>query len=741
MVIKMIRAFMWGVVALLSPLTLAQTVALESTQRLPQWTESYSLQQAANRTELRVHGLNPEMTMGFGGRYDRIVTDAELTLAFAVSPAMVDTVSQLRVSMNRQVIGVLPLRKSMSERPQRQKLKVDPRLFSRYNELTIELISEVALGQCTLASPAAWVEFLEASELTLTYQQLKVANELAFFPEPWFDKNDFNPVQLHFVTTNEITLAQIESHAVLASYFGKEANWRPFTVSKHQLAPRSSLLDDERWRNDWPKAHAVMTLTNDQRPWPLHHLPKVSEPQVSMIDNPAHPAYKVLLISAQDDQQLRAAVQTFVLSNKGMSGNKVSVNPQNFAARDAYQAPRWVNIDKPLTLSSLVDHPSELQRSARNNTPINIDLRMPPDLFKWQRHGIPIDLKFRYTPPVDADDSRLLVSVNNEFVKGFNLNPSGNENTVERVRIPILDGNLLADTNLQLPSFKLDAINQLRFEFSFGMSKDVCKTLPLLNARGAIDGSSTIDLSGYEHYVALPDTHLFIKTGYPFTRWDDLSQTQVVVPENMSADVYQTLLQLIAKFSAATGYPATQLNLVTVADAQESDRDILIVGQQALQGWLEKFGDRQLLQQLSTHNVAATQQLLYQPGVALENTGPSAAVIGFQSPFEPNRSVVAVTATTDSYLTRIREVLRNDALSSSFSGAMSVITPARVDTYAAVTPYYVGTLGWWNKLLYHLAKYPLVVTILGILMLFVLVLALYRLFAARAQARKASLSQ
>lgn len=117
-------------------------------------------------------------------------------------------------------------------------------------------------------------------------------------------------------------------------------------------------------------------------------------PTIRVIPNPAYPAYKLLLIAAPDEQQLRATVSTFVLSNQTMSGDRVVVNPQPIEPREAYQAPRWVSTQRPVQISELVDHPSELQRSARNTAPVNVELRLPPDLFIWQRNGIPLICAF-----------------------------------------------------------------------------------------------------------------------------------------------------------------------------------------------------------------------------------------------------------------------------------------------------------------------------------------------------------
>ena len=112
-------------------------------------------------------------------------------------------------------------------------------------------------------------------------------------------------------------------------------------------------------------------------------------------------------------------------------------------------------------------------------------------------------------------------------------------------------------------------------------------------------------------------------------------------------------------------------------------------------------------------------------------------MVSFASPLSPKRTVVALTATTDSYLTRLQQVLNNAEQTNQFHGFMALITPARVQSFDTIAPYYVGTLGWWNQFTYHLAQYPLVVTLIALLAVVVLALMLFRLFSAKAKRRAA----
>ncbi|PTB90392.1 hypothetical protein C9927_00035 [Pseudidiomarina aestuarii] len=705
---------------------------------LPKWQERYTIGSMTTQAPLRVSGINTQMQIGFGGRFDQVVTDARFRVNYQISPAIIDVVTQVRVLLNNEVTGVIPLRAENAGSKQSAVIDLDPRLFSTYNELKFELLSEVNQGQCTSASPSAWFEVLRDSELMLEYQQLKVANELAYFPEPWFDKNDFGFTQLAFILPELKNTAFLEATSILTSYFGVQADWREMRIDTmdYQFDRPSTSTD---WRTRWPKRHSILMMTNEDKPWALRNIPAASATQLRVMDNPAYPTYKLLVLHAPTAQDLVRAAATIAVSSKGMSGDQIEVQPRELEPRLAYQAPRWIPIDRPVRFSELVDHPSELERSAANRTPVQIELRLPPDLFTWQKYGIPIDLRFRYTPPIVRDESRVLVNVNNEFVKGFTMTEAGVENPEERLRIPIIDGGLFSEENVQIPSFKLGAINQLQFEFSFGSISDSCRVMPLQNARGAVDSNSMIDLRGYEHYVAMPDMHLFAKTGYPFTRYDDLSNTKIVVPKEMNSDILQTLLIVTSKLSSASGYPAVKLDIVTIDEVTtDMTYDFLLIGSTVLQEWFARFGQAELKIQVAGHGIAGQSNLLFDPELALRNNGPSAAVVGFQSPFYEQGSVVAITATSDGYLRRVREAFNDSSQTDKFTGFLSILTPANVDSYDTIQPYYIGTLSWWKRFTYHLSQYPMLVTLMALLAVLILTLLIVRVMQGKAKQRKAS---
>src|SRR5690606_24378563 len=92
---------------------------------------------------------------------------------------------------------------------------------------------------------------------------------------------------------------------------------------------------------------------------------------------------------------------------------------------------------------------------------------------------------------------------------------------------------LRRDESLSIPSFKVGSRNTLRFDFSFtstigSAQRDTCQTILPPDIHAAIDDDSTIDFSGFPHYLAMPNLSAFADAGFPFSRMADLSDTIVV---------------------------------------------------------------------------------------------------------------------------------------------------------------------------------------------------------------------
>lgn len=700
---------------------------------LPEHESSWTFRELAGETDLRVDGMANRMTLGFGSRMDQIATGGTLYLNYAYSPTLIRDISQLRIRLNGELLRAVRLPADQADQRHQVRINLPAEYFDRYNEIEFELLGETMGAECAVVSPAAWLEFAGDSRIDVQRRQLVVTNDLSWFPEPFFDSRDFSRLHLHYLFPDESGREYIAAMGLLSSYFGKEANWRSIEAHLYRYPIHDEQAHEVR---TWPDYHAIVLMTNAERPWLLRDMPDVDAPTVRIITNPVNQAYKMLLVQAPERSELITTVQGLIEHPVGMSGPELVVRNVDIRPREAYSAPRWISTKRPVSFSELVDFDTDLQRTGYRNSPIGVNLRLPPDLFTWQRHGIPIDLKFRYTPPIQIDESRLRVFVNNEFIKGYTLTESGMGGVNQRIRVPLLESNPFAQPTLQIPAFKLGAINRLDFEFSFSSRSEECRVRPLGNTMGAIDGDSRIDLRGYEHYTQMPNLQLFVKTGYPFSKYDDLSNTLLVMSREPTDTEIRAAMTSLGLVGAATGHHGSLLRVRYVDElTRQDDEDLLIIGGNALREFLSRFGRENLDRQLRSHGLSGQQSLLFSAQETVQISGPSAALVSFESPLQRNATVVALTANQDEFLGQVESLLRTPERNTDVVGFMTVITPGSERHLNTYDPYYVGKLSFWKRMHYHLSRYPVLVSVITLVALITIVLILYWFFASIARRR------
>ncbi|WP_043176394.1 cellulose biosynthesis cyclic di-GMP-binding regulatory protein BcsB, partial [Burkholderia ambifaria] len=176
---------------------------------------------------VRLRGADDARTINAGVRLDRVVTGARLRLTYAYSPSLVFPMSHLKVSMNGEVIATVPFDATRAGRTVTQDIPIDPRYFSDFNQIGLRLIAHYTLDHCEDPSNSAlWADVSPTSELILDESPLRLPNDLALLPAPFFDRRDNGLLRLPFVLPASPDSATLRSAGVLASWFGAQADYR-----------------------------------------------------------------------------------------------------------------------------------------------------------------------------------------------------------------------------------------------------------------------------------------------------------------------------------------------------------------------------------------------------------------------------------------------------------------------------------------------------------------------------------
>lgn len=280
-----------------------------------------------------------------------------------------------------------------------------------------------------------------------------------------------------------------------------------------------------------------------------------------------------------------------------------------------------------------------------------------------------------------------------------------------------------------------------------------CRDIIIDNMRGTIEADSTLDLSGYEHFIAMPNLGVFQSSGFPFTRMADLSETAVVMPANAGVEEISLYLDVMGRFGDSTGLPASAVS-VTQGDHDEplEGKDLLVLASGSNQPLLQRWADRlpasltgqssfemsDLVHRMRTWVGSDTRanQRQARSSLALATGGAGAFLTGFESPLDSGRSVVVIAAASPDKLVDISSALRGgEDYEESIQGSLAVINGKRISSLVADEQYYVGELGWLRYLQWLLAHNLFWMLLLTAVAVSLASLLLFFTLRARANAR------
>lgn len=705
-----------------------------------------TLKQLGRRDTINLQGTEASDVVSFGVRADQVVTGAQLVLDYSYSPALLADLSQINVLVNDELAASLALPKEGAGTPQQQIVNIPPQLITEFNRLRLQFIGHYNMGCEDPLHSSLWAKINNSSELKLQVAQIQLKDDLSILPLPFFDRRDSRRVDLPLVFAAPPSAAALEAAGALSSWIGALAAYRgaSFTAGVGQL----------------PEQGNAIVLANAKEPVQLDdlQLPAAKGPTVTMLTNPRDPYGKLLVISGRDDAEIKLAADAVAVGGKALDGSSVVIDRlEPLSPRQPYDAPNWLPTSRPVKLGELIE-PARLSVSGYNPGNISIPMQLPPDLFNWREAGVPLDLKYRYTPQQVSGNSSLLVSFNDTFVKSMPLPSVGSLGGGSKL-LELLekDDSLPREASALVPVANAIPRSQLQLRFMFDYVKEgECRDIIIDNMRGLIDPDSTLDLRGYEHFIALPNLGVFNDSGFPFTRMADLSESAVVMPNASGPAEWSAYLTVLGRFGQATGYPATAVKVVAAGEVQSvSDKDLLVLASGDNQPLLEQWADRLPAvndggrQRFSLSDLTLRVRDWITPPAQADQSKPllqvtysgansSTYLSGFESPLKAGRSVVVIAAgKPESLADATAALLGGDQYKDSIQGSLAVINGKQITSLVADEQYYVGSLGLFKRVQWMLSQHPLwllLVTVLGLAMVSGLT---YLGLRARAQKRLA----
>lgn len=670
---------------------------------------TFTFRQLGARFPFNLRGVDSSDSVFFNVRADEVITGARTTLHYSYSPSLLTDFSHINVLVNDEVVHTLPVTAEGAGKPQTVEVELPARLIAATNQLRLQLIGHYTLECEDPLHSSLWANVSNQSSLSLNIEKIALTDDLSILPLPFFDLRDVNRLEMPMVFLGTPQAGALEAGGIVASWLGALADQRGARF--HAL--QDSLPD---------QGHAIVFALRDALKGQLD-VPDVQGASITMLPNPQDPNGKLLVISGTNGEQLRQAAQALVAGGSILSGAQVQVRqaPQ-MQPREPYDAPRWLNSSRPVKFGELMSA-QRLDVRGYDSPAIRMNLRLPPDLFTWRAAPVDVDLKYRYSAQPGSVNSSLLVGVGEHFLKSIPLYGLTQLEARNSRFADAAPGELLPmEESVQVPLYQLMNRSELNFRYMYDYIKQgECKDALLDNVRGQIDPESTIDISGRNHYLEMPDLEAFSDAGFPFTRMADLSETVVVLsdaPDEKELSVYLTAL---GRMGESTGYPATGVTVVKAAESQKvGDKDILLVGaadslKRVWGQYLPEYGAAEKKQFGTSDLVYRTSDWVspnprdriqdLQNEIQYASEGRSGLITGFESPLQSGRSVVALTGTDSEALLDVSAALLGvHPDQERIKGSAVIVRGEKISALLAEKTYAVGSLDIWTRLQWTLAN-------------------------------------
>jgi cellulose synthase (UDP-forming) len=565
------------------------------------------------------------------------------------------------------------------------------------NELTIQLAGQ-GNGACAAAGQKdqPWFRIDPGSEVSLEAQPLVLASEMAALPEPFLEHLANSPVLLPVVFMHAPDSVTLESAGVLASWFGAQADDSGVRYSE-QLG-------------QLPNGNAIVLLLGSER---VEGEGDGQQASVSVQDNPKDRFGKLLVIHGQTSDDLLAVTQALATGQLKMAGSLAKLTgPVQLGTRGPNDAPRWIHTNR-VTLDDLV---GRAERRNNGQSPVNVYMHLAPDYNFGVQQNMYLHLAYSVDSPELAKSSNIASTLN-----GVPLGSVPLLNKAQSADIPLVD----------VPAAVYANTLQLQFYF-VPAGADACAP-GSGNSSAQILGSSFLDLGGAVHYTQLPNLRLFAKSGFPFTRMADFSQTAVVLPANPGTEVTGLYLDLMGYFGAQTGYPAVRVQVASAADASRfQDKDLLVLGTfPDLSSVSEITGNLPLTYAERSFTLSQRARWGMLPDRLLRRNSdlwhtlkdgttiwPEGILEGTASPFAHGRSVVVIAGRDTSALPQLASALLATMPVDGIENTVSLWTGGNFISYPLSTPVYgSGDLPWYRAFGYWLPHHLtlLLALLLGVL--------------------------
>jgi cellulose synthase operon protein B len=611
---------------------------------------------------LRLKGQYAESRLGFtrprGWKLDEKTGTVQAKIRFQHSPALYANRSNLTVLVNGRSVGSAPLNRKQSQVGELL-VNIPPNLLQDYNDITM-VAQQNDSQECTdPSSPSLWTEILPDSTITFKYQNQPNSSLLNFshYPYPIFDQLGLETNKVVFIQPSQVEQSWLTSAARFQAALGRVADFRPLetgiaaNIASVQDSDRVVILGTPTEQpvlsqlKDLPlKIAGGKILDNNQNPIP--------EDRGVLILTQAKKdgGAPILIITGNSAKGVAKAAQFLSQPDlrKMGTGQVVFVDKvQETTTPGSRQWARYLPEANSFSLSDLkINNDNkpfkDVTVSGSGAPPIEIDFRaLPDDRFV---RGSSMNLSYSYGPQINPRTSAVQVFLDGNFIGGARLTDDrGEQRKSLKVDLP---------ANLVTPNSKLQVFFRMNSKEAF--DKERCIQPPSQQLSGIVHADTSFDLKR-ETSVQLPNLEL-MRFGYPFVAPQDLSATAVVMAQNPSEQEILTLLELserLGRLSQSDGIKLEVYNKESLPEQVRKKSNLVAIGT------LSKFPIPEALKSKGL-NLSQAFNRSSAAGAVQTPQDQQGIIKQVVSPWNSERVILALTASSDNGLDKVRQVLNQD---------------------------------------------------------------------------------
>lgn len=581
---------------------------------------------------------------------------SHLRLSFQHGANLLPERSSLNVLVNNRILKSIPLGKD-NVLPTTVSVPVPPSLLKDNNILSFQVDQHYTYDCEDPFSEELWTELLPDTALNLHYTWKNVRPDLAQYPFPLLDPlNNYTPSVMGYVVPETASDQTLEAFGVVATHLGQQAKWR--SIKPHLADEEALYSDDHLVLIGTPQENRAIasiagslsvSLSGDQFVNEQGAALPADYGVLQMVPNPNNPARVVLVVSGNGPDGVKKAAHVLAQNaiNKTLAGRSAIIKDYNPGAPYPYRAWEGFILKSGDTFANL----GLKTQTTRGITglPLFYHIKMMPDIFLPGRRHARLHTVYSYASQMDVSQSKLEVLLNGKAIKSVPLDDK--------------NGKSLAELTVDIPTEEIYTFNDLEYRFHMYPEKyDKCRFVTDVHIWGTVHNNSHLEFPG-ELKTPLPDVGLINDGGYPFSAYQDFSQTTMVLPDAVRPTDLEALLHLATRLgresSSRKGIELAVHKAGSLPDHNKKNHHLVIIGQRSQQSQLlNEMKDKASLlmdgewKSLQDDQKNRLAEINYTPGQGI--------VEQLLSPWNDKRVVMLLTGEDDTALIRNAQLFQND---------------------------------------------------------------------------------